>query len=283
MIWQCRKKSFDLSQRVLVMGILNVTPDSFSDGGKYVDPDLALARALEMENEGADIIDLGGESSRPKSKPVPEETEMNRVVPVVQRIRAKSDVAISVDTRKASVARAALAAGADIVNDISALRHDPQMAEVAAQANAGVVLMHMQGTPETMQDQPDYKDIVADISEFLRDRIEFAMSCGIAADSIALDPGIGFGKTAEHNLTILREMNRFNDLGRPVLSGPSRKSFLRYVLFGDNYPDNWPTSPQIAHGTAAALTASILNGARIVRVHDVAEARSIIRTGWSLR
>ena len=261
--------------RVLVMGILNTTPDSFYDGGNYASADAAVARAQEMIAEGADIIDVGGESSRPGAAPVPAEVELSRVVPVIERIAGNDDVAISVDTTKAAVARAALTAGADIVNDISALRFDPEMAGVIADAGAYVVLMHMQGTPRTMQENPTYTDPVADIKAFFVDRIEAAVRSGIAESRIILDPGIGFGKRLKHNLAILRGINEFRKLGVPILIGLSRKSFLGEIL-------GVPVEDRLI-GTVAANAIAVRNGADIIRVHDVKEGMQTAQVARRLR
>lgn len=283
MIWQCRHRRFDLSDRVLVMGILNVTPDSFSDGGDFLDAEAAAARALEMAEQGADIIDIGGESSRPGAQPVGEEEERRRVVPVIERIRAQSEIPISIDTTKAWVARAALDAGANIVNDITALGSDSELAAVVAEFGAGIVLMHMQGKPRTMQRDPTYDDVVAEISQYLTERMEAAIQKGIQPECIALDPGIGFGKTLEHNLEIFRRMEEFAAIGRPILMGPSRKSFLRMLLLGEEYPPDWPVSEEIASGTSAAVATSVLRGASIVRVHDVAATAPLVKTIHAMR
>jgi len=261
--------------RVLVMGILNTTPDSFYDGGKYTSVDAAVARARKLIAEGADIIDVGGESSRPGAAPVPAEVELSRVVPVIEQIRGESDVAISVDTTKSVVARAALAAGADIVNDISALRFDPEMASVIADTGAYVVLMHMQGTPRTMQENPTYTDPVAEIKTFLANRIAAAIHAGIDEARIILDPGIGFGKCLKHNLAILRRISEFKELGVPILIGLSRKSFLGEIL-------GVPTEDRLI-GTVAANAVAIRNGADIIRVHDVKEGKQTAQVARRLR
>jgi dihydropteroate synthase len=260
-IWRTRRWTLDLSRHGAIMGVLNVTPDSFSDGGAFVDPDRACAHALAMAEEGADIIDVGGESTRPGAEPVGESEEFARVLPVIERLRAASDVLISIDTCKASVAAAAIAAGADIINDITALAGDPGMLEVARESDAGVVLMHMRGTPRTMQVAPVYDDVVAEVREFLRQRFDAAVASGIDPAQIALDPGIGFGKTPEHNHALLRCCDAFAIAGRPVLIGASRKSFLGRTL-GTNDPRHrfWP---------GVALTSLCRErGARIFRVHD---------------
>ncbi len=255
--------------RPLVMGVLNVTPDSFSDGGLYLDPDAAVKHALAMVDEGADLLDIGAESSRPGAEPVSEAEELRRLVPVVQEICRRVAVPVSVDTTKAAVARQALDAGAAIINDISALQADPAMAGIVAKAGAGLVLMHMQGTPQTMQKAPHYDDIVAEVREFLGVRMRAAAEAGIAADQILLDPGIGFGKNLEQNLILLDRLDQFQALGRPILVGPSRKAFIGEVL-GRRAGDR-------LLGTAAAVAAAVLRGARVVRVHDVGAMQDVVR------
>jgi dihydropteroate synthase len=251
----------------LVMGILNVTPDSFSDGGHFLAPERAVEHGRRMVAEGADIIDIGGESTRPGADPVPLETELERVLPVISGLRRESDVVISIDTYKAEVARRALEAGADLVNDISGLRFDPEMAEVVREADVPVVIMHIKGTPRNMQVDPHYEDVVQEIVDYFRERVAYARTEGIERRRIILDPGIGFGKRLEDNFVLLRELHRFAALGYPVLVGPSRKSFIGLTL-------NLPVDERL-EGTAAAVTAAILNGARIVRVHDVAAMRRV--------
>lgn len=255
----------DLGRRTLVMGILNVTPDSFSDGGRFFSLESAVAHARQLIREGADIIDVGGESTRPGAEPVPAEEELRRVLPVIRAIRKEFSVPISIDTYKAIVAEAALAAGANIVNDISALRFDPQMVEVVAHARVPVVLMHMLGTPQTMQQNPVYTDVVREIKEFLGERIAFARAHGIR--EIIIDPGIGFGKTVAHNVEILRRLSELKDLGCPILIGTSRKSFIGKL--GGTEENPLPISERL-EGTIASNVIAVLHGAQIVRVHDVA-------------
>jgi dihydropteroate synthase len=253
------------------MGVLNVTPDSFSDGGRFLDARSAVEHALAMARAGADIIDVGGESTRPNAAPVSAEEELRRVVPVIERLhRQRGAFVISVDTTKAIVAEGALAAGARIVNDISALRFDPRMAGLVRERGAGLVLMHMQGTPQTMQQHPHYVDVVGEVRDFLRERLDAATAAGIAAESIAIDPGIGFGKTVQHNLQLLARLEVLGGLGQPLLVGVSRKSFLGKVL-GKERPEEriW--------GTAAAVAWSVAHGANIVRVHDVDEMRQVVQ------
>ncbi len=254
-----------LGRRTLVMGILNVTPDSFFDGGKFFHLESALEHARRLIREGADIIDIGGESSRPGAEPVPEEEELRRVIPIIRALRQETSVPISIDTYKASVAEAALEAGANIVNDISALRFDSRMVKVVARAGVPVVLMHMQGEPRTMQQNPVYTDVVREIKEFFAERIAFTRAHGI--EKILIDPGIGFGKTVEHNLEILRRLGEFRELGYPILIGVSRKSFIGRLCGTDEDP--LPPSERL-EGTIASNVIAVLNGAQIVRVHDVA-------------
>jgi dihydropteroate synthase len=251
------------------MGILNVTPDSFSDGGLFLKTDEAIRRADVMAEEGADLIDIGGESSRPGADPVPVEEEIRRVVPVIECLAKRLTIPISIDTVKADVARQALGAGARIVNDISALRFDPKMAPLVAREDVPVVLMHMQGTPKTMQAHPVYADVIREIRDFFEARIQSAERSGISRDRIVLDPGIGFGKTAEHNLEILSRLAEFGAIGRPLLIGPSRKSFIGQAL-------GLPVEERL-EGTAAAVAVGVLNGASIIRVHDVRSMSRVVR------
>lgn len=243
------------------MGVLNVTPDSFSDGGAYDDPARAVGHALAMERDGARIIDIGGESTRPGAQPVAADEEIRRVVPVIERLRAQSEVLVSIDTSKAAVARAAMDAGADIINDVTGFSGDPEMISVARDTDAGVVLMHMRGTPQTMQQRTDYLDVVAEVREFLRQQMETAVASDIDPMRIVLDPGIGFAKTAEQNLSLLRHCDAFTIADRPVLVGVSRKSFLAKLAGSTNPADRfWP---------GVAITALCRRlGARVFRVHD---------------
>jgi len=250
------------------MGIVNVTPDSFSDGGQHLDPGVAADHAFELIARGADIIDVGGESTRPGSTTVSIEEELRRVLPVIERIAKQTSVPVSVDTRKAEVARQALGAGAVIVNDVSGLTFDPFMPSVCAQAQAGVVCMHMQGTPATMQQNPNYGDVVAEISAYLAERLDQLEAAGIPRERIVIDPGIGFGKTAEHNLTLLRNVDQLRSLGRPVLIGHSRKRFLGKLL-------GRPMDELLA-GTIGVSIALALTGADILRVHDVQTTRDAL-------
>jgi dihydropteroate synthase len=252
--------------RPLIMGVVNVTPDSFADGGLYFSPDRALRHALDLAAAGADILDLGGESTRPFSEPVPLEEELRRVIPVITQLRPRVSLPLSIDTYKAPVARAALEAGADIINDISALRFDPQMAPLVRKAGVPVILMHMQGVPRDMQKNPHYDDLLGEIKAFLAERRDFALSQGIPLDHIILDPGIGFGKTFEHNLKLINNLDVFRDLGCPLLIGPSRKAFIGHLLGG--LP---PAERDV--GTLAALAVAVARGADLVRVHNVTLAR----------
>jgi len=258
-----------------VMGVLNLTPDSFYDGGRYGTPQAAVARALAMVDEGADIIDIGGESSRPGSRPASVDEEVARVIPVVEGLASTCDVLISVDTTKSAVARAAIAHGARIINDISALRFDPEMGEVVARGGTFLVLMHMQGSPDTMQHDPVYRNVVAEIKDFLRERMEMAVSAGIDRKHLIIDPGIGFGKRLAHNLDILRQLASFKELGVPILVGLSRKSFLGEIL-------DLPATERLV-GTIAANAIAISNGADIIRVHDVKEGRRTADVVFRLR
>lgn len=271
---EIRGQRFVLGPRTWLMGVVNVTPDSFSDGGMYFDAEKAVDRGLELAFQGADIIDIGGESTRPGSRPVPEAEELRRVVPVIGALRKKTSAFISVDTTKAAVARAALDAGADLVNDTSAFRFDPAMPGVVARAGAGVVLMHMKGTPATMQDSPRYDDLTGEISAFLGERIRVAEAAGIARERIIVDPGIGFGKSFEHNLELLRRQEVFHTLGRPLLLGFSRKAFLGIIL-------DLPPGERL-EGTIVAAVLSVERGAHILRVHDVGPVARAIRSAETI-
>jgi len=259
-----------------IMGILNVTPDSFSDGGRYFSLDAALERARQLITDGADILDIGGESSRPFSEPVSEAEELRRVIPVIEKLAGNLDVPISIDTTKASVAKRALEAGAAMINDISSLRFDPDMRGVAADTGAAVVLMHMLGSPKDMQVDPSYDDLVGEIHQFLERAVLDAEKAGISRGKIIIDPGIGFGKTVWHNLELIRRLGWFSDLDVPILAGPSRKAFIRKLLIAKNQLENEADASHdmVETGTVAAVCAAILNGAHLVRVHDVARARA---------
>jgi dihydropteroate synthase len=255
----CGKFQLDLT-RPHVMGIVNVTPDSFSDGGKYSSVDLAVEHALQLIVEGADILDIGGESTRPGADPVGLEEELRRVIPVIEALSKVTTVPISIDTYKPEVMRAAIQAGADIVNDICALREDGAL-EIVANSNAGVCLMHMQGIPQTMQINPQYTDVVVEVKQFLADRVKACLAHGIARERIMLDPGFGFGKTTAHNVALIQHLSSFVELGFPLLVGLSRKSVLGRIAGGDEQ--------QRLHAGLAASVISVMKGAKIVRVHDV--------------
>ena len=262
-------RTYDLSRRTLVMGIVNVTPDSFSDGGLFFDRDSAVREALRQVEAGADILDIGGESTRPGSDFISLEEELRRVIPVVEELAAQTDVPVSVDTTKSEVAEQALRAGAAMVNDIGAMRLDPRMAEVVAEAGVPICLMHMQGLPRDMQDNPHYDDLMGEIAAFLLERAEAAEEAGIERSRIIIDPGIGFGKTLDHNLEIIRRLPELKSLGYPLLLGPSRKSFIGRIL-------DLPPGERL-EGTAAAVALGIAGGADIVRVHDVREMVRVAR------
>jgi dihydropteroate synthase len=260
--WQLKTRRLDFPTRPLVMGILNVTPDSFSDGGQFAATAAAIERGLQIAAEGADLIDVGGESTRPYSQPVDEREELRRVMPVVQSLAEQTKLPISIDTSKASVAREAVAAGAEVINDVTALAGDARMIETVIETGAAVCAMHMLGTPQTMQDNPVYDDVVAEVFDYLRRRRDALVEAGIAQDKIALDPGIGFGKSHQHNLTLLAHCRRFHELGCPLLVGHSRKGFIAKII-GDK------TAERTAGGIGVTL--SLANqGVQIVRVHDVA-------------
>jgi dihydropteroate synthase len=258
------------------MGIVNITPDSFSDGGHFFSPDRAVAQGLQLVEQGADILDIGGESTRPFSDPVSESEELERVLPVIEKLAERVSVPISIDTTKAEVARRAVAAGATIINDISALRSDPRMAAAAAECRVPLVLMHMKGTPKTMQVEPVYDDLIGEIKVFLSRAVEQAVAAGVERSAIVLDPGIGFGKTVDHNLQIIRHLDRFNELGAPLLIGASRKAFIRTLLKGKAEKDPEPLSAEVARGTQAAVAAAAMQGVHIVRVHDVTRTRDTL-------
>lgn len=253
--------SLNLGKRTCIMGVLNVTPDSFSDGGRYFNKDRAIEQGIAFSRDGADILDIGGESTRPYSDPVAEEEELERVIPVIEGLRKEISIPLSIDTCKAAVARQALNSGASIINDISALRFDEAMASVAAQAGAPIILMHMQGTPGNMQVNPSYQRLIPEIMDFLKRAAGRAIASGIKRELIIVDPGIGFGKTYEHNIRIIRDLAQFSQLDMPVLLGTSRKSFIGRIL--GNEPDERDV------GTMASVSAGIMNGAHIVRVHNV--------------
>jgi dihydropteroate synthase len=263
-----------LGERTLVMGVLNVTPDSFSDGGKFYAQEQAMQHAVQMERAGADLIDVGGESSRPGSEEISSEAELRRVLPVLGGLRRLLKIPISIDTQKAEVAEAALDAGAQIINDISGLKNDPRMAEVAARRRAPLILMHIRGEPRTMQKGPFARNVMRDVKQGLRKSVILARKAGVPKSQIILDPGIGFGKSFAQNYELLQKLPHLAKLGYPLLVGTSRKGFLGATLAGDGKPA--PPEERI-WGTAATVTASILYGAHIVRVHDVAEMTEVAR------
>ncbi|WP_353684909.1 dihydropteroate synthase [Thermodesulfovibrio sp. 3907-1M] len=270
--------NFELNflQKTYIMGILNVTPDSFYDGGRFFNYQKAIEHALRMIDEGADIIDVGGESTRPGAQPVSTDEELKRVIPVIEALSNRISVPISIDTYKASVAEEAIKAGATIVNDVSGLRFDPQMAEVVSKYKVPVVIMHIKGTPQDMQKNPHYEALIPEIIEYLRTSIVIAKQAGVNEDMIIIDPGIGFGKLPEHNLQIIKNLREFSQLGKPILIGVSRKSFIGKVL-NDALPESR------LEGTAAAVAASILNGANIVRVHDVGFICKVVKVLDAIR
>jgi dihydropteroate synthase len=263
-----------LGERTLLMGVLNVTPDSFSDGGEFLDPQRAIERALEMERAGADLLDIGGESTRPGSTGTPVETELARILPVLEGLRGAVRVPISVDTRKSQVAEAAISAGAQIINDISGLRCDPRIAEVAQRRRVPLILMHMRGEPRTMQKKAFARDVMKDVAQGLRASIAKARQAGVRKSQIIIDPGIGFGKSFEQNYELLRKLPELAKLGFPLLVGTSRKGFLGATLAHNGKPAQ---PEERLWATAATVTASILGGAHIVRVHDVAEMAQVAR------
>ena len=257
-------------RETLVMGIVNVTPDSFSDGGKFFSPEVAISHASKLITQGADIIDIGGESTRPGAEQVSESEELKRVIPVIEKIRTDNPtILISIDTTKASVAKHAVEAGADIINDVSGLSFDNNMIGIVESFNIPVVIMHMKGNPQNMQLNPEYKDIVNEILDFFKMKITIAIQSGINRSMIILDPGIGFGKTVEHNFELLSRLNEFNVLELPIMIGPSRKSFIGITL-------DLPPEDRV-EGTAAAVSAGVMNGASIVRVHDVKSMKRVVR------
>ena len=268
-------KVLDTERRTLVMGVLNVTPDSFSDSGRFFCHDAAVRHGREMAASGADIIDVGGESTRPGSDPVSAQEEKRRVLSIIEELAADTNVAVSIDTQKAEVARAALDAGAQIINDVSALRADPDMAVLAAERGAAVCLMHMQGSPKTMQLNPTYVEVVGEVIEWLQGRVQFALSAGIRRDRVLVDPGFGFGKTPQHNLELLRRLHELHMLGCPVLVGASRKSTIGMVLKAD--------SDARLYGTLASVACAVMSGCHVVRVHDVRPALEVVLVCEAIR
>jgi dihydropteroate synthase len=270
MLFRARQFEFSFPRPALVMGVVNITPDSFSDGGKFLDADAAVAHALELVEQGAEILDLGGESTRPGATPVSEEEELRRVIPVIEKLAAKNKIPLSIDTMKPAVARAALQAGASIVNDVAANRHEPAMWQIVAEFHAGYVCMHAQGTPQTMQQNPVYADVVREVGDFFRERLEKLQSHGLAPEQVVFDPGIGFGKTLEHNLSLLAGLRSFTKFQRPLLLGVSRKSFLGKIS-GAEANERLPAS------LACTMLALADGGAQLIRTHDVAETGRAVR------
>jgi dihydropteroate synthase len=269
-IWKVGDHVFDLSRRGLIMGVLNVTPDSFSDGGKFFAAEQAVEHGVRMAAEGADIIDIGGESTRPGAEPVLAGEELRRVIPVIEKLRTKTDVPISIDTSKTEVAHAAIQAGASIVNDVTGGRGDNKMLSLIAQTKSAFIIMHMQGTPQTMQNQPQYEDVVSEVSDFFRQQYARAIGCNIDPMAIAFDPGIGFGKTLDHNLELLAHLERLRVHDRPLVIGVSRKSFLARLTNSLEMKDRL--------ASAVALTSLLrVRGADVFRVHDIKENESALR------
>lgn len=274
-ILKVRRHRFDLSKRPLVMGVLNITPDSFSDGGKYLDIKSACKRAMQMEKEGSDILDIGGESTRPGSLPVSINDELSRIMPVIEKLKNKLRIPISVDTNKYEVASHALKQGACIINDISGLHGDKRLAGLCAEHSAAIVIMHMQGKPRTMQERPFYKDVFKNIANYLKEGIAAALSAGISKESIIIDPGIGFGKTLNHNLSIIKNIDYFRQLGYPLLIGASRKSFLGCITGLD--------AGQRLYPTVAVNAIAVYCGADIIRVHDIRESVAALKVADCIR
>ena len=270
MILKIRDRAFNWGERTYLMGILNVTPDSFSDGGEFNNVEAALSQAREMITNGVDIIDIGGESTRPNAEAVSIEEELQRVIPVIERLRKESSIPVSIDTTKAIVAQKAIAAGADIVNDISGATFDREMLSTVAKLNVPIILMHMRGNPKTMQSLTDYDDVVREVQEFLKTQVDKAIACGIKRSNIIIDPGIGFAKKAPQSLELLQRLNELKALSLPMLVGVSRKSFMRPILHQDD-------AKQRIWGTAAACYGAIARGADILRVHDVAQMYDVCR------
>ncbi len=272
---RCREKELILGKRTLLMGVLNVTPDSFSDGGHFLDREKAVSHGLKMVADGADIIDIGGESTRPSSKPLEVEEELRRVIPVIESLSKEADVPISIDTYKAAVARRAVEAGVQIINDISGLHFDPSLAQIAARENTPLVLMHIRGTPETMQKDVHYRSLFPEIIQYLKDSIRLAESAGVDPGQIIIDPGIGFGKTVEDNLLILKHLSEFRILGKPLLLGTSRKNFIGKIL-------NAAVENRL-EGTLSTIVIAVLNGAHIIRCHDVLQAKKAVAVADAVR
>jgi dihydropteroate synthase len=272
---RCRKRTFKLGKQTLLMGVLNVTPDSFSDGGLFFDREKAIAQGLKMVEEGADLIDIGGESTKPGSKPLGLEEELRRVIPVIEALVKEVDVPISIDTYKSTVAKKAIEAGAQMINDISGLHFDPDLAHVASKEDVPLILMHTRGTPETMQKDVHYESLLSEILQYLRESIQRAESAGLDPGQIVIDPGIGFGKTLEDNLLIIKNLQELRILGKPILLGTSRKSFIGKILNTD--------VTERLEGTLSSIAIGVLNGAHIIRCHDVLEAKKAISVADAIR
>ena len=272
---RCRKRTFKLGKQTLLMGVLNVTPDSFSDGGLFLDREKAIAQGLKMVEEGADLIDIGGESTKPGSKPLGLEEELRRVIPVIEALVKEVDVPISIDTYKSTVAKKAIEAGAQMINDISGLHFDPDLAHVASKEDVPLILMHIRGTPETMQKDVHYESLLSDILQYLRGSIQRAEYAGLDPEQIVIDPGIGFGKTLEDNLLIIKNLQELRILGKPILLGTSRKSFIGKILNTD--------VTERLEGTLSSIAIGVLNGAHIIRCHDVLEAKKAISVADAIR
>jgi dihydropteroate synthase len=271
------KHRLDFGRRTLIMGVLNVTPDSFSDGGKFFSLDGAVAQGYKLFEDGADILDIGGESTRPFSDPVSEEEEIQRVVPVIEKLSKRIPIPISIDTTKAGVAEQAVKAGASMINDVSSLRFDPKMASVVVDYAVPVILMHMLGNPKTMQIEPTYDDLIGEIKAFFENAIDLAENMGISRSKIIIDPGIGFGKTVGHNLLLIQRLHEFKTLKVPIMIGTSRKAFIRNLLKGNTGEEVNADAVIVERGTQASVAAAILNGAHIVRVHNVANTRVTVK------
>jgi len=270
-----RKRKFTLGKRTLLMGVLNITPDSFSDGGLYFNKEKAIAHGLRMVEEGADILDIGGESTRPGSKPLELEEELRRVIPVIESLTKEVDTPISIDTYKSAVAKRAIEVGAEMINDTSGLHYDPILAKVAANEDIPLALMHIRGTPETMQIDVHYESLFSEIIQYLRDSIQRAESAGVNPTKIIIDPGIGFGKTVENNLLIIKNLSEFRILGKPIMLGTSRKSFIGKIL-------NAEVKDRL-EGTLSSIAISVLNGANIIRCHDVLQAKKAVTVADAIR
>jgi len=268
--------TLDFSKKTYIMGILNITNDSFYDGGKYISVDKAVKHALKMADEGADIIDIGGESTRPGAEPISVDEELKRVIPVIENLSKKLSIPISIDTYKAKVAEEAINAGATIINDISGLRFDPLMPEVAGKYKVPVIVMHIKGTPKDMQKNPQYDALIPEITEYLRGSIVLAKQAGVDENMIIIDPGIGFGKLLEHNLQIIKNLKEFTQLGKPILIGVSRKSFIGKIL-------NEASPSERLEGTASSVAISVINGANIIRVHDVGFMSKVVKVADAIK